>query len=154
MLYDAAGHAMLSEKSAALSVQKLAAHGLLAETLLGIPTSPVFTATRDVDTMKVAMALQINLQVQQDLDPFYVQSVSGTQMQTGVSYRTDKDGVNHIVLHPQAAMMVNSILLAHGLHASPYALVKSVRGMEWGLYRDRDVNYQFPTFRQGTRVRY
>lgn len=92
-LYDiiTTAHPLLSNKALTLKTAaqpKLEAQVQLAESLLGL-AAPVETDPLRVDRVKMALALQVNWQLEYEADPFVLSSeTSGIQRET-ISYRPD-----------------------------------------------------------------
>lgn len=100
MLYDVATHPFLSSKSQQLGA-RFESHHRMAEALLGL-RAPVVTAERDLEDMELAVAMQINFQAEQGLDPFVVESSSSSHTSQSVHYR-DR------AVDPRAVALVNEV---------------------------------------------
>ena len=129
---DLTGYALLSGKVLALG-DKFAPNQLLAETLLGV--SPAFVARLTGDQVAqvvMAVALQLNFQVEQGLDPFILKSDSSQQQGESKTYQDN-------VIHPQAQAIIGNITIteptADSLQSQFAAIppVRSVRGARRGL---------------------
>lgn len=90
-LYDITSHPLLSSKATALkaaSEPKFDAQVQMAESLLGLK-EPVETDAFRVGRVQMALALQVNWQLEYETDPFVLSSeTSGIQRET-VSYKPD-----------------------------------------------------------------
>ena len=109
LLYDIDDHPFLTPKSQALESEILHSHQLLAETLLGLSAYDVFSDQADIDQVELAIAMQINFQVEQGLDPYVSKSVSSGQSKQSTVYR---DGY----LDPRAVAIVDGVVTALGLN--------------------------------------
>jgi hypothetical protein len=90
MRYDILGHPMLTAKAAALGSppgEKLAAHVLLAETLLGAHNHPLVTDADQLEVVRLFLAIQVNFQVEQGVDPFVAEKVYSSHTKQSVTYR-------------------------------------------------------------------
>ena len=101
-----AGHAMLTAKAVALSPSLLAQHQLLAESLLGL-SPPAYTAAEDVELAQLAIALQINFQLAQGLDPLFMKRVFDSHTRQSIEY-LDR------WVSPQAAGIVTGLQSKYG----------------------------------------
>ena len=66
LTYDPTGHPLLSEAAQKIHVQELVAHGELAEEVLGL--RGVALGTDDTEAARLAVTLQVNLQVRMPED--------------------------------------------------------------------------------------
>lgn len=88
MLYDVTAHPALSEKAKALLVRDAAAFAaqvLLAETQLGVPEAAL--AGRRGEQMALAVALQVDFQVETGIDPLYQAVAASSHTKQAVTYR-------------------------------------------------------------------
>lgn len=111
ILYDIDDHPFLTGKSKALEADVLHSYQLLAENLLGLSAYDVFTAQADIDSAELAIAMQINFEVEQGLDPFVQKSASSGNSKQSVVYR---DGY----VDPRAAEIVDYVLIGLGLNTT------------------------------------
>lgn len=101
LLYDVSGHEYLSAKATGLAPEVFDANQLLAESLLGL-TEPVVDTDRDLARLRLAIALQINFQVMQGVDPYIEVKAASSQSNQSVEYR-DR------MIDPRAAVLVSSV---------------------------------------------
>lgn len=111
LLYDIDDHPFLTGKSKALESEVLHSQQLLAENLLGLSAYDVFTDQADIDNATLAIAMQINFQVEQGLDPFVQKSASSGNSKQSVVYRDT-------YIDPRAADIVEYILVGLGLNTT------------------------------------
>lgn len=108
LLYDIDDNPFLTGKSKALESEVLHSHQLLAENLLGLSMYDVFADQADVDTAELAIAMQINFQAEQGLDPYITKSVSSGNSKSSATYRD-------YIVDPRAQAMVDMVLSNLGL---------------------------------------
>lgn len=108
-LIDVTSHPLLTGKVTVLVTAndgRFEAQQDLAEALLGLTSVYVARLTAEqLVRAKLAVALQLNFQVEQGLDPFVVQSESSVQQGESRTYRPD-------AVHPQALAIINAIELS------------------------------------------
>lgn len=105
---DIADHPYLTPMVLAIGGAKLKQEQILAERLLGLNT-PVFTDARDVEEVLLAIAIQINFQVAEGIDPFYKKAASSSQSKTSVVYR------DNVMLDPRAADIIADLKARAGI---------------------------------------
>lgn len=104
-VYDVTAHPILTPKALAITpAEKFASHVLLAESLLGV-SGPAYTDTDLLDKARLAVAIQVNFQAEQGIDPFVYRSVSSAHSSQSAVYR------EHLV-DPRALAMWRSTLSA------------------------------------------
>lgn len=85
-LYSVDGHPMLGEKyNNLVNPDEAVAHVVLAEMLLGLK-APVYTG-EPAERLKFAIAIQVNFQLQQGVEPDVLKSVSNTHPGNTTQYR-------------------------------------------------------------------
>jgi hypothetical protein len=88
MLYELLqSHPLLTEKVRRLDGPTFEAQVATAEALLGLTTIPVVRNTNKVPLVLLALAHQVNFQVEQGVDPFIAESTSSSHSQQSVVYR-------------------------------------------------------------------
>jgi hypothetical protein len=108
MLVDLTGNALLTGKVNALPTDKKTAQQNLAEALLNLTDAFVGALSpTQLERVKMAVALQMNYQVEQGIDSFVLESESSTQQGESRSYREG-------ALHPQAKAIVEGIEIVTG----------------------------------------
>lgn len=105
MLVDISASQLLSGKVSGLAAEKLDAQQELAEALLDLTAEFVARlSAAQLPRVQMAVALQLNFQVEQGLDPFVMESTSSQTQGESVTYRADS-------IHPQAQAIVKAIEL-------------------------------------------
>jgi hypothetical protein len=90
-IYSVTTHPALSGKAREMVTSKIEqfdAGVLLAETLLKL-TEPALTDVRKAAQAALAVAMQVNWQIELGIDPFFMSSESTGKMEEAVSYRSD-----------------------------------------------------------------
>ncbi len=125
-LVTVTAHPLLTGKVNALGTDPFAAQQKLAEALLGLTQSFVDRCDADqLDRVTMAVALQMNFQVEQGLDPFVVQSESSTQQGESRTYRDD-------AVNPQSQAIIAGIQLTGtdgGKMVRDFANIRPVRSL-------------------------
>jgi hypothetical protein len=121
MLVDLTGSALLTGKVIALPTEKKTAQQELAEAILELNASFVGALTTlQLDRVKMAVALQMNYQVEQGTDAFVLESQSSNQQGESRSWR---DGA----VHPQAKAIVDGIEIDTGDGSADVAAFGRIR---------------------------
>lgn len=119
--YNVGGHPLLSPAANALATGALTEHALLAESLLGLAGS-TYTG-REAEDATRAVALQVNLQVESDVEPFILSAV--TRGARSATYR----GVS---VHPTASALVRALAQAHATETDPTTGWRALRSLRTG----------------------
>jgi hypothetical protein len=129
-LLDIAGHPLLSGKYNAAGEGEQDAQQQLAELLLGVDEAYVSRlSTVQTENVKTAVVLQTNFMLEQGIDPFIIESSTSSIEAASRKYRD-------VVIHPQAEMIMEGIVLSDGTGGSTPTradwaaadVVRSVRG--------------------------
>ncbi len=130
MLVDISSNPLRSPKVLLLATAeatKYAAQQEVAEAMLGLSSTFVSgLATAQLTRVSHAVVLQLNMQVEQGLDPFIVQSESAAAQDESVTYRD-------VAIHPQAAAILSAVQVEAGKDSNMVeafgniAAVRSVR---------------------------
>lgn len=120
-LYNISAHPMLTpavKEIVTADAPKFEQMVLLAETLLGLST--VYTDARAVDQAKLALAMQVNFQQVQGIDPFIQESGSSSQTRQSVVYRD-------VMVDPRAAQIIAGIVVAQEDMGDRFSVITSLR---------------------------
>lgn len=108
MIYDVTDHPLLIPKVKELTTsdpEQFAAQVEVAEVLLALPaTVPADPAGAQ---LHLAVAMQVNFQIQQGIDPLFIESSASSHSRNSVSYR-DR------FIDPRAAQIVATIITTLG----------------------------------------
>lgn len=120
MVYDVDGHEFLTKKSISLEPGQFDGHHRMAEALLGLG-SPAVADVDLLETLRLAIAIQINFQVEQGIDPFVASSTYSSHSKQSINYR-DR------LTDPRAALMVAGVVAEDfDTYASRWASMRSYR---------------------------
>lgn len=95
-------HPMLTRAATGLAPAVLAQHQIMAESLLGLH-APIYDVPADVERITLAIAVQINFQVAQGIDPLYMSSAASQHAKQSNVF-LDR------IVNPQAAQLVAQVV--------------------------------------------